>query len=62
MEIVSTKSISIEHSLWINFGRACKEEGSTKSGKLRILIKNYLNDRCDHVENGKVSHNTNKVY
>ena len=45
MEIVSTKSISIEHSLWINFGRACKEEGSTKSGKLRILIKNYLNNR-----------------
>jgi len=51
MEIVSTKSISIEHSLWINFGRACKEEGSTKSGKLRVLIKNYLNNRDIKEEN-----------
>ena len=53
MEIVSTKSISIEHSLWINFGRACKEEGSTKSGKLRVLIKNYLNNRELYIKNEK---------
>ena len=62
MEVVSIKSISIEHSLWTAFHNACKEEGSTKSGKLRVLIKNYLKDRCDHVENGKIQSNTNKVY
>jgi len=53
MEVVSIKSISIEHSLWTAFHNACKEEGSTKSGKLRILIKNYLNNRELYIKNEK---------